>query len=225
MKFTSIAGYARSILFQGGACILMALLPAGCGDSTVNDDDSNKTTERTAGPELELVGNADVEVSESTNTAENISVHFATASLCHKNSGAGTFEAKFQSENQSLTIRVRNFTAGAKTYTCKQAANNQTSESSLGDRFHGCGVELSVDPDDALGFASYASYRNATTIAPFQYDGECQVQVSQAQIEFKATVSCSKMVQTFFDGSVRNPIDPAVVATTSATVSCEMVNQ
>lgn len=123
-----------------------------------------------------------------------------------------------------LTLAIKDYSASAKTYTCVQALDNQSSTTSVGGKFESCMVGVTVPSTPTSTTAAtlngYSMYRESTAVKPFNYSGSCSIQVTEASPSIKATVSCASMVQTLLEGATRNPIDVSVTADLTGEFNC-----
>ncbi len=120
-----------------------------------------------------------------------------------------------------LSFAIKDYSATPKTYSCNQAADNQSSTTDLGGKFDTCMATTSVvSSATATTLNGYAMYREAVATKPFSYAGTCSIQVTAASPAIKGTLSCTKLIQTQLEGAARNPIDTAVTADLTADFDC-----
>lgn len=130
---------------------------------------------------------------------------------------------KAKSTTPQVSLKVKNFSSTASTYSCLQTANNTSSATDLGDKYQTCAIEISTPSlVDEKVFNKYAMHRASTDIKPFTYSGSCVVEVSEGSPTIKAKVNCTKLVQVALDGSARNPIDASVTATLTGSIECTL---
>ncbi|MFW7381371.1 MAG: hypothetical protein ACOH5I_21355 [Oligoflexus sp.] len=140
-----------------------------------------------------------------------------TQAACSNNSETGLFSASLVGEQTaSLEIRIKGFSTTGQSYTCTQAADNQ--EGSVGQRFNACMVEFSV-PDEEDGMNTYAMHRSSDTDKNFTYEQACSVTTEYTEPNVTVSVSCVGMIQTKFQGAVRNPIDTSVTGSVNSETS------
>ncbi len=141
---------------------------------------------------------------------------------CTNSKDSGLLTAVFTGESQSrLELRIKGFSSSKSAYTCAQSPDNRDGD--IGERFVECMVEFSV-PDVQQGTNTYAMSRGADTIKDFTYSKSCSISTQFSAPKLTFTVVCADMIQTYLQGAVRNPIDPAVTGSivSGTTFSCNI---
>ena len=192
---------------------LSLALSSGCGSKD----------EKKADPPV--ITYATLKVENSTSTTDNGSVALTRVDACAKNADSGLLTMTLGAADQSsLSIKVRDFKASAPTYSCKQAANNQTDENSVGDKYETCSVYATIlAAKGSTKINGYSMYRETTATKPFAYSGTCSIAFTDFTPTVKGTVTCTKMVQTLLESAARNPIQATTTADVTATAfSCTL---
>ena len=194
-------------------CLLAVLAAVGaCGKSDSKDDT----------PATVVYGT--LTTANSKTTTDNGTYQLTTADVCTRDVANGIVNVSLSqgSGKPSLTLKIKNFSATPKKYTCTQAADNIT-QGSTGSLFDTCMVDAKVlSAAAATNLNGYSIYRDTATSLGFTYSGACTIDVTTAPPEAKGTVTCGSMIQTTLNGAARNPIDPAMTADISATFDCTM---
>jgi hypothetical protein len=190
---------------------LLALYPllTSCGSKDESDP-----------PPVVVYGKTEI---TSVSGKDNASLELTSLTQCARNADTGRVDISVSQGpgKPGLTLAIKDYSSSAKTYTCTQAADNQGSETSVGGKFESCMVGVSVlSAATATTLNGYSMYRETTTTKPFAYTGVCTIQVTDASPSIKATVSCTKMIQTQLEGAPRNPIDANVTADLTADINC-----
>jgi hypothetical protein len=133
-----------------------------------------------------------------------------TSSMCTSDADTGFFEGSFVADSGAmLTIKIKGFSTGTGSYTCTQASDNSTGE--IGNKFDNCAIEL-VIPDVASSVNTYAMHRSDVSDKDFTYSGSCTIDTTYMEPQVQGTISCTGLVQTDYQGTARNPINPDVTA-------------
>ncbi len=145
-----------------------------------------------------------------------------TAATCVSNADSGLFTATFTGDaGTRMAIKIKGFTTTPQTYTCTQAPDNKVD--GVGQKYNVCAVDFSLH-DSVTGINSYNMFRDLATDKALNYNGSCTVTTTYAAPKVTITVNCANLIQTIFQGSPRNPIDPAVTASVNSatSVSCNI---
>lgn len=191
-----------------GLLVLGFVTLSACSVSKKDDDDD------TVYSKLSLTG--------STVAANDGNVEF-TKVECEKNADSLLFTATFTAANKAtFKMKVRDFKV--KSYSCQQPANNQTSTSSVGDKYDNCGLELVVPSSStATTFNTYATYRDTTEAKPFTFGGACIVDVKAVEGTASGTVTCTKMIMYKMEDTILFPLQaPYSTTDISGTFSCNL---
>lgn len=190
--------------------IASAAFATGCGGG-----DDSKTD-----PPV-IYGN--LTLSDSTTAADNTTLQMTNVAACSRNADTGRVDVTL-SQGQgrpSLALAIKDYSSDPKTYQCKQAADNATSDTSVGGKFETCMVAVTVPSSaSATTLNGYSMYRESTNTRRFAYNGSCSITVTTATPSIAGSFVCSNMVQTTLEGAPRNPIDPAVVAKATGDFKC-----
>ena len=181
------------------------LFMQACGSS---DSDSNESSE--------VFGSVLVE--NASDTRENGTLTF-NRSECSRDVNTGFFQAKLgnQSGLESLAIKIKDFSTTNQTYTCQQASDNKPGPV-LGGLYTGCAIELrKKSATSPSSFSGYGMYRDEEVVRQLDYQGSCTIKVTYSAPKVDMALSCTKMLQTYYEGTRRNPIEAAVVATIAAS--------
>jgi hypothetical protein len=168
-----------------------------------------------------VYGNATL--SESKGGSDNATIQFTGLTTCSRNADTGRVDVTLTNGTgkPAFAIAIKDYSSTAKTYTCKQAADNATSDTDIGGKFESCMASISVlSTSSATTLNGYSMYRDSTTTKKFTYPGTCTVNVTAASPSIVATVSCTGMVQTLLEGAARNPIDASITATLAGDINC-----
>lgn len=194
--------------FCGAAALVCSLVLPACGK-----DDKAKETAR---------GN--MALSDSKVASDNGTYSLTSGDTCRRNVDTGRVDITLSrggAGQPAITLAIKDFSASPKAYDCKQAADNTASASELGGKFESCMVDAKVSSGaGASTLNGYSMHRDAVAIKPFTYAGACSIKVTTAVPTISGTVTCADMVQTFLEGSPRNPVDATVTADLSADFSC-----
>ncbi len=183
---------------------------ASCGSK--NDSPAASTT---------IYGNSTL--SESKGGTDNATVQYTGLTACSRNADTGRVDVTLTNGTglPSLSIAIKDYSSTAKTYTCKQASDNSTSETDIGGKFDSCMTSISaLTTSTAKTLNAYSMYRETTATKKFTYAGTCTINVTAATPSIVATVACTGMVQTLLESAVRNPVDSAITATLAADINC-----
>jgi hypothetical protein len=133
-----------------------------------------------------------------------------TTAACTNDADTGFFEANFTGPNGSaMNVKIKGFATVARSYECSQALDNTSGE--IGNKYDGCALELTI-PDQATATNTYAMHRGSLDVRDFTYTGGCTISTSYEAPRVTASVLCTSLVQTHFQGALRNPVDPSVTA-------------
>ena len=93
----------------------------------------------------------------------------------------------------SLSIAIKDYSSTAKTYTCKQASDNSTSETDIGGKFDSCMTSISaLTTSTAKTLNAYSMYRDTTATKKFTYAGTCTINVTAAYLPIDLNVKFFK---------------------------------
>ena len=146
--------------------------------------------------------------------------------MCNHNSDSGLFQLTLSGTNsEQLDIKIKGFTKSNKKYTCTQASDNKNS--SLGDKFESCMVELSLQSQNQQNtLNTYAMHRASEDIAALDYNSECSVDISYDSVlnKVSGTLKCLALQQTKYNGQNRNPLNSNVTIdiTQGSTFFCDL---
>lgn len=126
-------------------------------------------------------------------------------------------------EVANLKLRITGFKSNPQAYTCTQAFDNKAT-GSLGSKFETCFVSVRIPSSSSgSGVNAYSMHRDETQKAQtFIYDGSCQIQIVDISADVKGKIQCTRMLQTYFNGAPRNPVDQNVTANLNATFNCPL---
>lgn len=192
------------------SCLVLILGISSCGSK--KDDPPAATT---------VYGNSTL--SESKGGADNATVQYTGLTACSRNADTGRVDVTLTNGTglPSLSIAIKDYSSVAKTYTCKQASDNSTSETDIGGKFDSCMTSISaLTTSTAKTLNGYSMYRDSTSVKKFTYAGTCTINVTAATPSIVATVACAGMVQTMLESAARNPVDSAITATLAADINC-----
>ena len=190
--------------------LVIALGIASCG-SKKNDEPGPAT----------VYGNSTL--SESKGGSDNATVQYTSLTACSRNADTGRVDVTLTNGTglPSLSIAIKDYSSVAKTYTCKQASDNSTSETDIGGKFDSCMASISaLTTSTAKTLNGYSMYRDSASVKKFTYAGTCTINVTAATPSLVGTVSCAGMVQTMLESAARNPVDSAITATLAADINC-----
>ena len=158
-------------------------------------------------------------------TSEDKTQELTVVNTCKRDADNGVLSINLSSENQeaALELKVTGFKSSPQTYTCTQAVDNKTA-GSLGGKFDTCYVAVKI-PGNEKNMVSngYSMYRDeAEKLQSFTYSGTCQIEVADVAANIKGLVTCNKMIQTYLNGSARNPVDSKSTADVKAVFSCAL---
>jgi hypothetical protein len=142
---------------------------------------------------------------------------------CRRNADSGRVDVSLSqgAGKAGISFAIKDYQSSAKPYSCVQSSDNQNSATDLGGKFDSCMVAIAVpSTPSATTLNGYAMHRDAITVKPFNYSGECSIQVTEASPATKGTILCKSLVQTQLEGAARNPIDAAVTADVTAEFNC-----
>jgi len=162
-------------------------------------------------------------LSDSKGGDDNATVKLTSANTCKRNADTGRVDVKISAGTgkPSLTLAIKDYSSEAKTYTCKQAADNATSDTEVGGKFETCSVEASVlTSAETKTLNTYSMYRETTAIKAFPYTGACTINVTTASPSIEGTVTCTGLVQTTLEGAIRNPVEEKVTASVQSDFEC-----
>ena len=189
---------------------LLSLALISCGGK---DDDDEEPT----------VVYGTMTLSDSKGGNDNATVQLTAATTCTRNADTGRVDVTLSqgSGKPSLSLAIKDYSSVAKTYTCKQAADNATSDTDVGGKFESCMVSASVLAGPALTtLNSYSMYRETIAVKKFTHAGACSITVNTASPSIAGTVSCTGMVQTLLEGAARNPVDNTITANMQSDFKC-----
>ena len=144
---------------------------------------------------------------------------------CKRDADNGLLNVSLSTEKQdaSIEFKITGFKSSPQTYTCTQAIDNKT-VGSVGGKFDTCYVAVRVPNGEGEAAPNgYSMYRDeAEKQQAYTYAGTCQIEIADVAAHVKGTVSCNKMIQTYLNGSLRNPVDTKVTADVKAEFSCAL---
>jgi len=181
-----------------------------CGKSDDDDKDSAATIYGTLKTTL-----LNSDVITSTNL---------TGATCNSNVDSGVFTGAFTAaDGTKLNIKIKGFSkTSTVAYPCVQAADNKST--TVGEKFTGCAVNFTL-PDGTTGVNTYSMYRELETDKPLDYKGSCTITPSYAAPKMTLALNCTNLIQTTFQSTARNPIDPnttgSINSATSASCNIE----
>lgn len=162
-------------------------------------------------------------LSESKGGNDNATVALTAVSACTRNADTGRVDVTISqgAGKPSLTLAIKDYSSAEKTYTCRQAADNATSETDVGGKFESCMVSASVlSGPTATTLNSYTMYRETTAVSEFAYAGACFVDVTTASPSIAGTVNCTALVQTMLRSNARFPVDSTITANIQSDFKC-----
>ncbi len=162
-------------------------------------------------------------LSESKGGDDNATVQLTAATTCTRNADTGRVDVTLSqgSGKPSLSLAIKDYSSVPKSYTCKQAADNATSDTDVGGKFESCMVSASVLSGPTLTTLNgYSIYRETIAVKKFTYPGACSIDVTTASPSIAGTVSCTGMVQTLREGTARNPVENTITATVQSDFKC-----
>lgn len=182
---------------------------------------SCSTEKKDSSDAVEVINYASLVV-EASNAEESGSLNLTSAN-CSNNPDTGLFQGVLTGANGSqLSLRIKGFSTAGESYTCTQASDNYGS-SDIGNKFDSCFVELII-PDSSAATNTYAMHRNSIDVKDFTYDGTCSLTLTYEAPRVSGTIVCSDLVQTHYQGTLRNPIDESVTASiaTGSSFFCDI---
>jgi hypothetical protein len=162
-------------------------------------------------------------LSDSKANTDNATVALTAVTACTRNADTGRVDVTISqgASTPSLTLAIKDYSSVAKNYTCKQAADNATSETDVGGKFESCMVSASVlSAPTATTLNSYSMYRETIAASEFTYAGVCSVDVTTASPTIAGTVNCTGLVQTMLKSNVRYPVDSTITANVQSDFKC-----
>lgn len=170
-------------------------------------------------------GNLFLENSTSSDGSRN---ELTKINACKRDPDNGVLTVDLSTEKgeSALKLKITGFKSSPQTYTCTQAVDNKNA-GSLGGKFDTCFVSVKVpsskESSESPVSNGYSMYRDEPEKAQaFTYAGQCQIQILDIDASIKGLVTCSKMIQTYLNGSTRNPIDASTLADVKADFSCPL---
>jgi hypothetical protein len=163
---------------------------------------------------------------ENSTSNDNARTDLVKLTTCKRDADISVFNFETASDDgvSSLKLRITGFKSTPQTYKCEQAADNKTA-GSVGGKFDTCFVSARTPSfSSAAVFNGYSMYRDeAEKAQEFSYAGNCQITISElTSSNAKGVVLCSKMLQTYLNGALRNPVDAAVTADVRAEFNCPL---
>jgi hypothetical protein len=197
--------FSRSLTFA--AAIVVS---SGCGDKKEDKP-------------VPTVVHGTFTLSESKALTDNATVQLTSVDRCVRDTNSGRVDVTLSAGagQPNIAIAIKDYSATAKTYTCKQAADNRASDTDVGGKFETCMVEVKVKSKaEATSLNGYGIYRETASIYPFTYGGVCTVEVTTATPSITAKVTCADMVQYIIEGGPRRPNDGSITAKVAAEFTC-----
>mgnify|MGYP003335866087 CR=1 FL=1 len=163
---------------------------------------------------------------ENSTSNDNAKTDLLKLVTCKRDADNSVFNLETTSDDgiSSLKLRITGFKSTPQSYTCQQAADNKTA-GSVGGKFDTCFVTARTPSAGAATvYNGYSMYRDeAEKAQQFSYAGTCQITISElGAANAKGVVLCSKMLQTYLNGALRNPVDAAVTADIRAEFNCPL---
>ncbi len=189
---------------------IFALALISCGGK---DDDKDEPT----------VVYGTMTLSDSKGGNDNATVQLTAVAACTRNADTGRVDVILSqgSGKPSLSLAIKDYSSVAKSYNCKQAADNALSDTEVGGKFESCMVSASVLASPTIAtLNSYSMYRETIAVKKFTHAGTCSIEVTTASPSIAGTVSCTGMVQTMLEGVVRNPVENTVTASVQSDFKC-----
>lgn len=197
-------------IFSSTVLVLVSLRLSGCSDSQENGT---------------VYGTLTLANSASSDNQSSLELNKRVSCKRDSNFGYLAVDLKNMADNSQLVVQIKGFESTAKEYTCKQAADN-TTYGGVGGKFDGCSVYAEVPSAGSSTVANgYSMFRDEaiqSILDVFTYQGSCKVSIVQVSPTVKGTVSCTKMVQTKYGGSYRNPILADKTADVTASFDCPL---
>jgi hypothetical protein len=162
-------------------------------------------------------------LSDSKGVTDNASVQLTSVDKCARDVNTGRVDLTLSAGvgQPNIMLAIKDYSASAKTYTCKQAADNRTSETDVGGKFETCMVDVKVKSSaEATSLNGYGIYRESATIDPFTYNGACTIDVTAATPSITAKINCVDMVQYLIRGGARRPNDGSITAKLVGELTC-----
>jgi len=183
---------------------------ASCGDKKKDEDDP-----------VTVYGN--MTLSDSKGGNDNATVQLTSLTACTRNADTGRVDVNLTqgAGKPAMTFAIKDYSSSPKTYICKQAADNATSDTEVGGKFESCMASAYVmSSATTTTLNGYQMHRDSASTKKFTYAGNCSVTVTTASPAIVGTVSCTGMVQTMLESAARNPIDGAITATLQGDFNC-----
>jgi hypothetical protein len=183
---------------------------SSCGDKK-KDDDTPVT----------VYGN--LTLSESKGGNDNATAQLTSVTSCTRNADTGRVDVNLSqgAGKPSMAFAIKDYSSTPKTYICKQAADNATSDTDVGGKFESCMASAFVmSSSTATTLNGYQMHRDSASTKKFTYAGVCSVTVTTASPSIVGTLSCTGMVQTMLESAARNPIDGGITATLQGDFNC-----
>ncbi len=132
---------------------------------------------------------------------------------CNLDSNSGLFTASFSgTDGSQLNIDIKGFSSTGKSYTCTQVEANTSGP--IDSKFDDCGITFKV-PAATTGINTYGMYRVSADVKDFTYGGTCSVTIEYTKPRVSGDIQCTNLIQTHFEGQIRNPIDTSITASLS----------
>lgn len=166
-------------------------------------------------------------LSNSTSLDNLSSIDLKNKVSCRRDANFGylAMDLKNSVGNARLVVQIKGFESSAREYICKQATDNVT-KGTVGGKFDVCSVYAEVPTSgDSTVSNGYSMFRDESVKSldnVFTYAGDCKVTIVQVTPTAKGSVSCTKMVQTKYGGSTRNPIIVTETADVTASFDCAL---
>jgi major membrane immunogen (membrane-anchored lipoprotein) len=199
--------------FVMAATLAASALLTACGGSSSKDDPAP------AAPTVY----GKMTLADASASPDDGSFELTSVDACSHNTDSGVVNVTLSqgAGKSALTLAIKDFSGTAKTYTCKQAADNAASATSVGLKFETCMVDAKViSSNGATTLNGYSMYRDTVATDPFAYAGTCTIEVTAASPTVSGKVACAGMVQTTLTGTPHHPINLAVTKDLTADFSC-----
>jgi hypothetical protein len=192
---------------------LIAVVVAGLSGCSDSDDKSG------------AYGTLTLANSTSRDNLSSIDLNNKVSCKRDANFGYLALDLKNSSGNAQLVVQIKGFESVAREYVCKQATDN-TTKGTVGGKFDVCSVYAEVptsgDSKVSNGYSMFRDEAIKSLDNVFTYAGDCKVTIVQVSPTAKGSVSCTKMVQTKYGGSNRNPIIVTETADVTASFDCAL---
>lgn len=202
------------VQIQAGRAVSTAVATLGlltaCGSSKSDSE----------APPVVVYGN--LTVAASTTETDNGTYALTSADACSRDINTGIVKVSLSqgAGKASMAFTIKDFSATPKTYTCKQAADNQSGDG-VGSLFETCMVEAKVPSSaGATTLNGYSMYRETVATEKFTYAGTCTIDVTTAPPNAKGTFACTSLVQIVRNGTPRNPVSDTITATATGDFNC-----